>query len=83
MPEVQTGCVPKFPQRTDRVAVVVFEQAQRAGEPAASVTRVVDLDLGRWCALAEANGRAILTEGFTMVSTITRSESLRLSIARL
>jgi hypothetical protein len=59
------------------------EQAQRACEPAASVTRVVDLDLGRWCALAEANGRAILKEGFTMVSTITRSESLRLSIARL
>jgi hypothetical protein len=25
--------VPKFWQRTDRVAVVVFEQAQQAGEP--------------------------------------------------
>jgi hypothetical protein len=29
----QTGCVPKFSQRTDRVAIAVFEQAQQIGEP--------------------------------------------------
>jgi hypothetical protein len=32
-PAATMSGVPKFWQRTDRVAVVVFEQAQRAGEP--------------------------------------------------